>query len=1036
MLIGFLFLTYYFGFYGAILLIIVLFVFIIVFVSLFEKNKENKQKKFNNSNDFNSKVTQEQKSKNLRSQIFNDDYIVKSKNKENNIHLKEILIELDKSLDPNTMVIKQKDKFQNKILSDDNHVKLKKKDTISSKNKYVKYNMDSFKSLEQYILLDFETNSHNKKDVIEAAAYKLVHDENEYKIVDTFHRYYFSRYPINEMALSVHNLTPERIIELRHNAKYAKYFEDDQDFIEFCNEANILIAHNISFELRYLDDLVKFREYFCTMKENKSIVKALNTKGHIKNPKLTETLNYYKISFNSNKLHGALYDIDKTLEVLNCMNQEENNFHTIKHCILKNKKVKDDERRKNRLKKEKQLIKLNEKKERSLRKKQERNLCLKDIECPKCSSEKIHKKDKRERKTYIVQRYQCVDCKVVFQKKIIENHNKEFETFNFNGIVPTEEQQKIILAADIHNTIKINAFAGTGKTLTLQMLTKFYSDKSFLYLAYNKAIQLESKEKFDKNVEVQTIHAMAYKYVANYSTLNLKNIINYSPKSISDLFDVNYKMAKEILFAFNTYCQSEFVEITNLEQSSVEKKSLMINSSLNGYIEIMINKIENQEIDVSFNYILKKFHLLLESGLKISFFNTIMLDEAQDCNAVILSIVKLLESKHKIIVGDKHQQIYGFNGSVNAMNELDGIDFYLTKTFRLPSDITIYANHVLEHFKHEKIKIKSDKSQYDFTDIYNDLTKNIAYICRGNSSLLLRMKNLSIENKKYKTVRHPKEIFLLLKDIAHFFNDNKEQISFQNSFLKYIKDDDAFIDYFVKTNDSQLEMYFRIYKSIFSESLEEIEILEKEAISYFISTDNIRNVLTTAHSAKGLEFDAVIIEDDFWEFSSIICDLGYCTYQKFIDESKNTVYDKLIEEFNIFYVAITRAKFAIKIESSNIKYLMSEWLTKLDESLFSLSTNPLKACYNAESKKSYQNTYENFESFYNKEQMCSNKNELINDYTILGLKPNTSKIDIKIQYKKLMRKYHPDLTKDKKDEYTELAKKINSAYDNLMKLNA
>ena len=108
---------------------------------------------------------------------------------------------------------------------------------------------------------------------------------------------------------------------------------------------------------------------------------------------------------------------------------------------------------------------------------------------------------------------------------------------------------------------------------------------------------------------------------------------------------------------------------------------------------------------------------------------------------------------------------------------------------------------------------------------------------------------------------------------------------------------------------------------------------------------------------------------------------------------------------------------------------MSDWLTKLDESLFLLSTNPLKLCYIEENEKSYQNTYENFESFYNKEQI------FLNDYVILGLQSNASKVDIKIQYKKLMRKYHPDLTKDKKDEYTELAKKINGAYDNLMKSN-
>ena len=905
--------------------------------------------------------------------------------------------------------------------------------THTEKNQNYQYNNNSIKNTEQYILLDFETNSHNAKDVIEVAAYKLAHYENEYKVINTFHRYYFSRYPVNGMALNVHNLTPEKITELRTNVKYERYFEDDQDFAEFCNGANTLVAHNISFELRYLDNLVTFREYFCTMKENKNIVKVLNIKGHIKNPKLIETLNHYKISFNSNELHGALYDIEKTLEILNCMNQEENNYHTIKHCIFKNKKVKYDERRKDRLKKEKPLIKLKEKKEKSLRVQQERNLWLKDIECPKCSSKKIHKKDKRERKTYTVQRYQCVVCKSIFQKKILENYNKELESFTFNGIVPTEEQQKIILSLKEHDIIKINAFAGTGKTITLQMLTRFYSEKSFLYLAYNKSIQLEAKEKFDKNVEVQTIHAMAYRYVSNYSTLNLKNIINYSPKIISNLLDVNLKMAKRILLAFNRYCQSEFIEVANVEQTNVVNKSLTVNNSLNSYVERMIEKIEKKELEVSFNYILKKFHLLLVSGLKVTFYDTIMLDEAQDCNDVILAILKLLESKHKLIVGDKHQQIYGFNGSINAMNKLEGAELHLTKTFRLPEDVTMYANHILEHFKNEKNKIKSDKPQYDFSDIYSDLTKNIAYISRGNSSLLVTMKNLSTKEEKYKTVRHPREIFLLLKDISYFLNEKKEKISFDNSYLKYLSDEDAFIDYFVQTNDLQLEMYFRIYKNIFSESLEAIENLEEEAISYFTSKDDIRIILTTAHTAKGLEFDAVVIADDFFTFPFIICHLGYSSYQIFIDKIKSIDHDILMEEFNIFYVAITRTKLAIKIENTNIKYMMSDWLNELNKILFLFSSYPLQPCYNKENERIYRNTNEDFDYSYKKEQIFSNENDLTDNYAVLDLKSDASKIDIKIQYKKLMRRYHPDLTKDKKDEYTEIAKKINSAYDNLLK---
>ena len=64
--------------------------------------------------------------------------------------------------------------------------------------------------------------------------------------------------------------------------------------------------------------------------------------------------------------------------------------------------------------------------------------------------------------------------------------------------------------------------------------------------------------------------------------------------------------------------------------------------------------------------------------------------------------------------------------------------------------------------------------------------------------------------------------------------------------------------------------------------------------------------------------------------------------------------------------------------------------------------------------------------------MCSTaKWKSNNAYIVLGLSSNSSETDIKIQYRKLIRMYHPDLTKDKQEEYTEIAKKINWAYNKL-----
>ncbi len=171
------------------------------------------------------------------------------------------------------------------------------------------------------IILDFETNSSNEHDVIEVAAVKVELINDEYIIKDKFHRYYLSRFPVNPYSYEVHKLTPELILEHRNKqeVKYSSYFKEDLDFIEFCTGSTTLVAHNISFELRHLRGLVEFKKHFCTMKENKQIVKALNKNGNIKNPKLDETCLFYGIDFDSNAYHSATYDVSKTYEILKCM---------------------------------------------------------------------------------------------------------------------------------------------------------------------------------------------------------------------------------------------------------------------------------------------------------------------------------------------------------------------------------------------------------------------------------------------------------------------------------------------------------------------------------------------------------------------------------------------------------------------------------------------------------------------------------------------------------------------------------------------
>ena len=92
------------------------------------------------------------------------------------------------------------------------------------------------------------------------------------------------------------------------------------DYEEFCKGTQTLVAHNINFELRHINNRFKFANHICTMAQNKSCVNVFGKNGRLKNPKLDEVCFYYGIEFDSEKYHSATYDVSKTYEILKRMN--------------------------------------------------------------------------------------------------------------------------------------------------------------------------------------------------------------------------------------------------------------------------------------------------------------------------------------------------------------------------------------------------------------------------------------------------------------------------------------------------------------------------------------------------------------------------------------------------------------------------------------------------------------------------------------------------------------------------------------------
>lgn len=451
----------------------------------------------------------------------------------------------------------------------------------------------------------------------------------------------------------------------------------------------------------------------------------------------------------------------------------------------------------------------------------------------------------------------------------------------------TDEQQKIVqTASKMYNNqiLKIQAFAGTGKTSTLVQIANFLKDKKFLYLAFNKSIVKESKSKFGSNVTILTTHSLAFRYVLNGKDVELRK--DYKAVEIMNLFNVNMDTAIKALKTFNEFCNSKDKEIKGTAKVKAVANKLYLS-------------MKNSKLPITHSFYLKEFGLNFENYKKDMNYDYILLDEAQDTNEITLDIFLKFDSK-KIMVGDTHQAIYSFRGAINAMKLKSDYTLSLTTTFRCDNLIVDYANKVLEIFKNEKTKMKAFSKKGNIN--------SFAVICRTNASIINIIAKALDHNKTYpnkpiyyKLLREPKAIFETSINLHLFLEKKFDKIESNYRYLLGFKGINSLIEYIEDCKDIELSSSLNIakkYKGF-------LYVLLSFAKEWYKIESN--DYLTTAHTSKGLEFDEVRLLKDFPSLKDL-------REEVLIDHTKMA---KFYEEVNLYYVAITRAKFILRDDTEN-----------------------------------------------------------------------------------------------------------------------
>ncbi len=480
----------------------------------------------------------------------------------------------------------------------------------------------------------------------------------------------------------------------------------------------------------------------------------------------------------------------------------------------------------------------------------------------------------------------------------------------------TAEQEAIVNST---GNIKINAVAGSGKTTTIIQYAKSRpASARILYLAFNKSVKLEAVKKFSElgmsNVHVETAHSIAFKYVVARSSYKVRTH-GYRTHEIAGLLGLEgtgekhaeYIAANHISKFIAYFCNSDKQRVGELNYLDVvtDAKARIFVSAFYSYIErqsrILLAKMERQEIEITHDFYLKKFQL---QNPELPY-DYILFDEGQDASPAMLDIF-LKQKATKVIVGDTHQQIYGWRYAVNSLEKVDFNTFNLTTSFRFRQDIADLAVSVLNWKTHledyKSIPITGHGS--------SNAEKTKAVLGRTNLGLLLKAIQYTTERKDLKHLYFEGNINSYtyadegasLYDVLNLHTGARHLI--KDDLIKAMGNIDELEEYIDKTEDVQLGMMVEIVKEYGKEIPQIIRNIKEKHVQND-DKEKAEMIFTTVHRCKGMEYDAVQLVSDFITEERL---------EKTVNENKEENNKaRLREEINLLYVAITRTRKVLHI---------------------------------------------------------------------------------------------------------------------------
>lgn len=480
-----------------------------------------------------------------------------------------------------------------------------------------------------------------------------------------------------------------------------------------------------------------------------------------------------------------------------------------------------------------------------------------------------------------------------------------------NDVSPTGEQRAILEAKG--RIIKINARAGTGRTTTLRMLAEKFPDQRVLYLVFNRRAKEAAREAFPSNVRAHTLHALAYRgegYKWEIST-------GFGPADLLPLFRHDPHVMAGLTFEFLTFFLNSAHE--RLEDATESFTGFLAGERLACFRDRTERVVAGaRDLAASWyrkqkpcphDFYLKLFHKSGGFVRELNRYDMVLVDEGQDLSPIMLDALGRCRPRI-VVVGDTHQQIYGFRYAMDAMNHMDAQEeFDLSLSFRFGKPIANLATALIREAKHKTDFIiqgnPKQKSTVRFFEYPGGVPGDAAILSRTNLALFDNAIQLRMKNLPFQFERDLQPTLFRTLDVFRLQEGKREEIRdpFIGSFSGY----DALKRYADTMEDFPLagmcqivEKHGDLFPGVIYDMANRCRGQEDECRQGV--------TLSTVHSAKGQQYRVVYVHQDIADN---------------LDRAWSGEGNR--EDINVAYVAVTRPSEKLCLYAGFKQILTSSW---------------------------------------------------------------------------------------------------------------